>query len=72
MLGGMLGAIQYIPYFAHEGWLAVKFFAHAISYEGTVLFDSIMQREMTYALYLFVILAPLLTSSKKVRIFSEC
>jgi len=66
----MLGAIQYIPYFAHEGWLAVKFFAHAISYEGTVLFDFIMRREMTYAFYLFVILAPLLTSSKKdVNIF---
>ncbi len=41
----MLGAIQYIPYFAHEGWLAVKFLGRAISYEGTVLFDFIMRRE---------------------------
>lgn len=64
MLGGMLGAMQYIPYFAHDGWLSVKFLAHAISYEGTVLFDLIMRREITYAVYLFVIIAPPLTSSK--------
>ena len=65
ILGGMLGAMQFIPYFAHEGWLVVKFFDYAISYEGTVLFDSIMHRELTYVVYLFVILAPLLTSSKR-------
>lgn len=59
ILGGMLGAVQFIPYFAHEGWLTVKFLDHAISYEGTVLFDFIMRREMTYAVYLFVILVPL-------------
>jgi hypothetical protein len=63
ILGGMLGAVQYIPYFAHEGWLAVKIFDRAISYEGIILFDFIMRREITYVIYLFVILAPLLTSS---------
>jgi hypothetical protein len=62
--------MQFIPYFAHEGWLTVKFLDHAISYEGTVLFDFIMRREMTYVVYLFVIVAPLLTSSKRsVNIF---
>lgn len=65
ILGGMLGAMQFIPYFAHEGWLVVKFFDYAISYEGTVLFDSIMRRELTYFIYIFIILAPLLTSSKR-------
>jgi hypothetical protein len=63
ILGGMLGAMQYFPYFAHEGWLVTKFFTNAISYQGTVLFDFIMRRELTYALYLFVIIVPLLTSS---------
>ncbi len=63
ILGGMVGALQYIPYFAHEGWLIVRFFKYAVSYEGTVLFDLVMRRDLTYALYLFVILAPLLTSS---------
>jgi len=66
----MLGALQFIPYLVHEGWLVVKFFDHAISYEGTVLFDFIMRREMTYVGYLVLILAPLLTSSRRsVNIF---
>lgn len=63
MLGAMFGGLQYIPYFAHDGWLAVTFFKYAISYEGTVLFDLIMRREFTYAIYLFIILVPLVTSS---------
>jgi hypothetical protein len=63
IMGGMLGAMQYFPYFAHEGWLVTNFFPNAISYQGTVLFDFIMRRELTYALYLFVIIVPLLTSS---------
>ena len=61
----MLGAIQYFPYFAHEGWLVTKFLPNAISYQGTVLFDFIMQRELTNAIYLFIIVAPLLTSSNR-------
>lgn len=70
IIGGMLGALQYFPYFAHEGWLVTKFLPHAISYQGTVLFDFLMRREITYALYLFVIIAPLLTSSdRRAQIF---
>ena len=65
IIGGMLGAIQYFPYFAHEGWLVTKFLPHAISYQGTVLFDLIMRRELTNAIYLFVIIVPLLTSSNR-------
>jgi hypothetical protein len=63
ILGGMVGAMQYFPYFAHEEWLVTRFLPHAISDQGTVLFDYIMQRELTYAVYLFVIIAPLLSSS---------
>ena len=70
IMGGMLGAMQYFPYFAHEGWLVTKFLPHAISYQGTLLFDFILRRELTYALYLFVVIAPLLTSSDRhVQIF---
>jgi hypothetical protein len=65
IMGGMLGAVQYFPYLAHEGWLVTKFFPHAISYQGTVLFDFVMRRQLAYAIYLFVIIAPLLTSSDR-------
>lgn len=63
IMGAIVGAMQYFPYFAHEGWLVTRFLQRAISYEGTVLFDFIMRREMTYALYLFVVIAPLVSSS---------
>ena len=65
ILGGMLGAMQYFPYFAHQGWLVTRFLPRAIVYDGTVLFDFIMRRELTYAFYLFVIIAPLLSSSHR-------
>jgi len=65
IMGGMLGAIQYFPYFAHEGWLITKFLPHAVSYQGTILFDFLMRRELTNAIYLFVIIGPLLTSSNR-------
>lgn len=65
VLGGMLGAIQYFPYFAHQGWLVTRFLPYAIVYDGTVLFDFIVRRELTYAVYLFVIIAPLLSSSHR-------
>jgi hypothetical protein len=65
ILGGMLGAMQYFPYFAHEGWLVTRFLPRAIVYDGTVLFDFIMRRELTYAIYLFVIITPLLSSSHR-------
>jgi hypothetical protein len=64
-MGGMLGAMQYFPYFAHEGWLVTKILPNAISYQGTVLFDFIMRRGLTNAIYLFIIIAPLLTSSNQ-------
>jgi hypothetical protein len=63
IVGAVIGAMQFFPYFAHENWLIVRFLRHAISYEGTVLFDFIMRREATYALYLFVVIAPLVSSS---------
>ena len=65
ILGGMLGALQYVPYFAHDGWLVTKFLDHAISYQGTHLLDLVVRYEFTYLLYLFVIIAPLVTSSVK-------
>jgi len=65
IVGGMLGAMQYFPYFAHDGWLIITFLPNAVVYQGTVLFDFIMKRELTYAIYLFVIIAPLLTSSNR-------
>lgn len=68
--GSMLGGIQYVPYFAHEGWMVTRFLPYAISYEGTELLDYITTREVTYAIYVTVVIGPLLLSSvRNVRIF---
>ncbi len=70
ILGGMLGAMQYFPYFGHEGWLITRFLPRAIAYDGRVMFDLIMPRELTYIAYLFVIIAPLLSSSnRRINVF---
>lgn len=68
--GSMLGALQYIPYFAHEGWLVTRFLPFAISYEGTELLDYLTTREVTYGIYVAVVVGPLLLSSMwRMRIF---
>lgn len=70
VVGGMLGAMQYLPYFAHAGWLTTRFLPHAISYEGKELFDYIIGRPTTYAIYVAVVVGSLLLSrNADVRIF---
>lgn len=63
--GGMLGALQYFPYFAHEGWLVTRFLPHAISYEGTALMDLLTTREVTYTIYVGIVVGPLIMSSDR-------
>lgn len=70
IFGGMLGAIQYIPYFLHPEWLATTFLPNAISYSATELLDFVIGRPATYVLYLLAIVAPLLLSSNRdARVF---
>lgn len=70
VLGGMLGAMQYFPYFAHEGWLTTHFLPRAIAYEGKELFDYIIGRPWAYVIYVTVVVGSLLLSSNtNVRIF---
>ncbi len=68
--GAMLGGIQYIPYFAHQGWLTTTFLAHAVIYTDTQLLDVLMTRQTTYLVYLVFIIAPLLISTDRAaRVF---
>lgn len=70
IVGGMLGATLYFPYFAHDGWLTVSFLPNAVVYSGVELFDFMWRREVTYALYMACIsLPPLLSTKPEVRVF---
>jgi len=68
--GAMLGALLYVPYFAHDGWLTIRFLERAVVYDTTELLDFIMAREFTYAIYVVFVAAPLLISrDRHVRFF---
>lgn len=68
--GAMLGGLLYVPYFAHEGWLATRFPELAIVYDTIELLDVIITREFTYGIYVVFVIVPLLISSERdVRIF---
>lgn len=70
VLGGMLGSVLYVPYFAHEGWLVTRFFQYAIQYGGIELLDFIVPRETTNLLYVILVISPvLLASDRDIRIF---
>lgn len=70
VLGGMLGALLYVPYFAHEGWIVTRFLQYAIQYDGIELLDFIMPREMTNLLYVLIVVSPaLLASDRDIRVF---
>ena len=70
VLGAIVGAGQYLPYFVHGDWLTITFLGHAIRYEGVELFDYLMDRNLTYASYLaIIILPPLMSTHKEVRVF---
>lgn len=59
-----------MPYFAHDGWLAIRFLERAIVYGTTELLDFIMAREFTYGIYVLFVAAPLLISrDRHVRFF---
>lgn len=68
--GAILGGVLYIPYFAHDGWLVTRFLDYAIRYEDIELLDAITRREVTYMIYVTIIILPLLISSaREARIF---
>ncbi|WP_067737192.1 DUF6629 family protein [Novosphingobium naphthalenivorans] len=70
IIGGMLGATLYFPYFANEGWLTVSFLPKAVVYSGKQTFDFIWPRDVTYAIYLAsIVLPPILSTRPEVRVF---
>lgn len=68
--GGMLGALQYVPYFAHEGWLTTIFLERAVSYRDVNLLDFVVTRETTYVIYVALVTVPfLLSRDRAVKVF---
>lgn len=68
--GAMLGGLQFVPYFVHDGWLSTSFLAWAVRYEDVNLLDAIVSRVVTYGIYLAAVIAPpLLVRDRGVKVF---
>ena len=70
IFGGMIGAIQYVPYFTHDNWLTTQFLPRLIVYQGKELFDTSTGRFTTHSIYVVVVVGSLLLSSLvNIRVF---
>jgi hypothetical protein len=62
LIGLVFGAILYVPHLLYPDWVNVVVNRDSLAYEGTMWLDFLMPREATYAIYLFLIIAPPLMS----------
>jgi Family of unknown function (DUF6629) len=62
LIGLALGVALFVPHLINPDWINVTVNQDSLAYEGTMLLDYMMPREATYAIYLFLIIAPPLMS----------
>jgi hypothetical protein len=68
--GAVLGLTMFFPYVWYPDWLTVSIARHSIAYGDRMLTDSFMPREVTYFIYLAIIITPpLLSSHYHMRMF---
>ncbi|VAW16762.1 Arginine/ornithine antiporter ArcD [hydrothermal vent metagenome] len=61
-IGTGFGILLYVPHLLNPDWVSVTINRDALAYEGTMLLDYMMPREITYLIYLFLIVVPPLMS----------
>lgn len=68
--GLVLGTVMFLPYVLYPDWLTVRIARHSLAYGDRLLTDSFMPRELTYLIYLAIIIAPpLFSSHRHMRMF---
>ena len=68
--GAILGLTMFLPYIVHPEWLTVRIARHSIAYGDRLLTDSFMSRDLTYIIYLaIIIIPPMLSSFHHMRMF---
>lgn len=63
LAGLTFGLILYVPHLVYPDWVDADINRHSIAYEGTMFLDYMIPRWATYAIYLFLIITPPLTST---------
>lgn len=70
LAGLLFGLILYIPHIINPDWVAVAINNKSIAYEGTMFLDYFIPRELTYVIYMFLIITPpLLSTYLHMRLF---
>lgn len=60
--GLAFGLALYVPHLINPEWVSVTINRDSLAYEGTMILDYLMPRELTYVIYLFLIIVPPLVS----------
>jgi len=62
-VGIIFGLTLYIPFLFYPDWLLVSILHHSILYETTLIYDDYLSREYVTALYLLIVVLPLMIST---------
>ena len=63
LAGAVLGLVLYIPHLLNPDWVSVSINKHSLAYEDTMFLDYLIPRWLTYAMYVFLVIAPPLMST---------
>lgn len=70
LAGAVLGLVLFIPHLIYPDWVSVSINKQSLAYEGTMFLDYLMPRQLTYMIYLFLIVTPpLISTYLHVRLF---
>ncbi|HEB79969.1 MAG TPA: hypothetical protein ENI79_05800 [Rhodospirillales bacterium] len=70
LAGTALGLALYIPHLLYPDWVNVTINRDSLAYEGTMLLDYLIPRWLTYAIYMFLLIAPpLMSTYLHIRLF---
>ena len=61
--GLVFGLVLFVPHLFHPDWINVSINRQSLSYEDTMFLDYLIPREITYSIYVFLIITPTLMST---------
>ena len=65
-----MGLVLYVPHLLNPDWVSVGINQRSLAYEDTMFLDYLIPRWLTYAIYLFLVVAPpLMSTYLHVRLF---
>jgi hypothetical protein len=63
LAGLVFGLILFVPHLFNPDWIVVTVNQQSLAYEGTMFLDYLIPRWLTYAIYIFLLVAPAFVST---------